>query len=242
MLPLIQSSCAKTGLGTAAISFLVISAAAPLTGIAGAFPIAILQGNGSGLPFDFVLITILLLIFAVGYCRMASRITNAGSFFALVSEGLGGLAGSSAALICLLAYNGLQIGLYGLFGAATAGTVASLTGFELPWYLWSLAAAGLIGLMGFRRIEFSARLLTVLVVVRVSGGTDTGWSDSGSRRRSGSRPVEFQPCRPGSGRSSDQHGGLFFVLHGVRGSDDLQRRGQTPKPNRQASNPGIHPF
>ncbi|MCX8501047.1 MAG: APC family permease [Alphaproteobacteria bacterium] len=155
----------KNSLGTAAISFLVISAAAPLTGIAGAFPIAILQGNGSGLPFDFVLITILLLIFAVGYCRMASRITHAGSFFAFVSKGLGGVAGSSAALVCLLAYNGLQIGLYGLFGAATAGTVASLTGLDLPWYLWSLAAAGLIGLMGFRRIEFSARLLTVLVVV-----------------------------------------------------------------------------
>ena len=155
----------KDSLGVAAITFFVISAAAPLTGIAGAFPIAMLQGNGVGLPFDFALITLLLLMFAVGYTRMAHRITNAGAFFAYVSQGLGGVAGSVAAFITLFAYNATQIGLYGLFGAATAGTVESLTGLVLPWYYYAIAAVVVIGVMGYLRIELSARLLAVLVVI-----------------------------------------------------------------------------
>ncbi|MCX8505324.1 MAG: APC family permease, partial [Alphaproteobacteria bacterium] len=152
-------------LGAAAISFFVISAAAPLTGVAGGFPIAMLLGNGAGAPFVFLLITLLLLIFSVGYTSMAQHVSNAGAFYAFTAQGLGGVMGSSAAFIALLAYNALQIGLYGLFGTVAAGTIADLTGLLWPWYVWAGLAWAMIAVMGYRQIDLSLKILSVLVVL-----------------------------------------------------------------------------
>ena len=40
----------RNSLGLIAVTFMVISAAAPLTGVAGAMPLAFLLGNGTGIP------------------------------------------------------------------------------------------------------------------------------------------------------------------------------------------------
>ena len=40
----------RNSLGLVAVTFMVISAAAPLTGVAGAMPLAFLLGNGTGVP------------------------------------------------------------------------------------------------------------------------------------------------------------------------------------------------
>ena len=101
----------RNALGVAAITFFVVSAAAPLTAVAGGYPIAMLLGNGAGVPAAVVLVTLILLVFSVGYTAMARHVANAGSFFAFTSRGLGGVAGGAAAYIALLAYNTMQIGL-----------------------------------------------------------------------------------------------------------------------------------
>ena len=152
-------------LGAAAISFFVISAAAPLTGVAGGFPIAMLLGNGAGAPFAFLLMTVLLLIFSVGYTSMVQHVSNAGAFYAFTAQGLGGVMGTSAAFIALLAYNAMQIGLYGLFGTVAAGTIADLTGLLWPWYVWAGLAWAMIAVMGYRQIDLSLKLLLVLVLL-----------------------------------------------------------------------------
>ncbi len=56
----------SNALGVAAISFMVISAAAPLTGAAGGIPLSMLLGNGAGIPGTFLMVTAILLIFAAG--------------------------------------------------------------------------------------------------------------------------------------------------------------------------------
>lgn len=61
----------KGSLGVLGIAFFVISAAAPLTAMAGGAPVAMLLGNGAGIPFAYVIVAVLLLIFAVGYTAMA---------------------------------------------------------------------------------------------------------------------------------------------------------------------------
>ena len=43
-----------------------VPAAAPLTGVAGAVPVAFLIGNGTGVPLTFALMAIIMLAFAVG--------------------------------------------------------------------------------------------------------------------------------------------------------------------------------
>ena len=116
----------KNSLGVGAVTFLVISAAAPLTAVAGGVPISMLLGNGNGIAGSFLLVTAILLIFAVGYVAMARHVTNAGAFYAFAARGLGGRFGGASALIAILSYNAMQIGVLGLLGAASAGTFAPL--------------------------------------------------------------------------------------------------------------------
>ncbi len=92
----------KNSLGVGAVTFLVVSAAAPLTAVAGGVPLSMLMGNGAGIPGTFLIVTAVLLIFAVGYVAMARHVTNAGAFYAYTAKGLGGALGGAAALIAIL--------------------------------------------------------------------------------------------------------------------------------------------
>jgi amino acid transporter len=152
----------SNALGVAAISFMVISAAAPLTGAAGGIPLSMLLGNGIGIPGTFLIVTAILLIFAAGYVAMARHVKNAGAFYAFAAQGLGGHIGGGAAIIAMLSYNAMQIGLMGLFGAAAAGTFAAF-GLDFPWYYWSYAAIAIIAVLGYRQVDLSAKVLMVLV-------------------------------------------------------------------------------
>jgi amino acid transporter len=154
----------KNALGVGAVAFMVISAAAPLTGAAAAIPLGMLLGNGTGLPLTFILVTILMLIFAVGYMAMARHITNAGAFYAFAARGLGGQAGGAVAAIALLSYNAMQIGLLGLLGGAAAGTFGAM-GLTLPWWVWSFIAIAIVGFLGYRQVDLSAKVLMVLVLL-----------------------------------------------------------------------------
>lgn len=158
-----SGSLRRNALGVSAITFFVVSAAAPLTAVAGGIPIAMLLGNGIGVPFSVVIVMAILLIFSMGYTAMARHVTNAGSFYAFTAQGLGGLAGGAVAYIAVLAYNAMQIGLYGLFGAVTAGTFQSLFGVALPWWVWSALGLIIVAVLGYRQIDLSAKVLAVLV-------------------------------------------------------------------------------
>jgi amino acid transporter len=154
----------KNSLGVGAVTFLVVSAAAPLTAVAGGVPLSMLMGNGAGIPGTFLLVTVLLLVFAVGYVAMARHVANAGAFYAYTARGLGGMLGGAAALIAILSYNAMQIGVFGLFGAATAGLFAGW-GINLPWWVWCFVGIALVGVLGYRRVDLSAKILTVLVLL-----------------------------------------------------------------------------
>lgn len=154
----------KNSLGLVAVTFMVVSAAAPLTGVAGAMPLAFLLGNGTGIPATFVILTAVMLAFAAGYVAMSRHVTNAGAFYAYAARGLGGLAGGAVSVVALVSYNAMQFGLMGLLGGAAAPTFAQF-GLDLPWYVWSLIAILLVGILGYRQVDLSARVLIVLVAL-----------------------------------------------------------------------------
>jgi amino acid transporter len=54
-------------------------------------------------------------LFSVGYTAMAKHVPDTGAFYALARRGLGERAGGATAMLALLSYNALQIGLYGMF-------------------------------------------------------------------------------------------------------------------------------
>ncbi|WP_327589854.1 APC family permease [Nonomuraea sp. NBC_00507] len=153
-------------LGTTDIAFFVISAAAPLTVMAGVAPLAIMLG-GIGAPTGYLIAGITLAVFAVGFTTMSRHVRSGGAFYAYITRGLGRTAGIGAALLALVGYNGMEIGVYGLLGSATQGTVQALFGVDIPWLPISLAGLLLIGYGGYRSIEFGAKVLGVLLVAEI---------------------------------------------------------------------------
>lgn len=153
----------KNTLGVAAITFMVVSAAAPLTGAGGGIPPSMLFGNGAGIAGSFAIVTLILLAFSVGYVAMSRHVKNAGAFYAFAAQGLGGRAGGAAAMVAILSYNAMQVGLMGLLGAVASGTFAQF-GLELPWYVWTYIAIALVAVLGYRQVDLSAKVLMWLVL------------------------------------------------------------------------------
>jgi len=127
-------------------------------------PISMLLGNGAGIAGSYVIVTAMLLIFAAGYVAMARHIRNAGAFYAFTAQGLGGRAGGAAAMVAILSYNCMQIGVLGLLGAAASGTFAGI-GITLPWWAWSYIAIAIVAVLGYRQVDLSAKILMVLVAL-----------------------------------------------------------------------------
>ncbi|MEU1196667.1 APC family permease [Streptomyces sp. NPDC005813] len=150
-------------LGTADIAFFVVSAAAPLTVMAGVAPLAVLLG-GIGAPAGYLVAGVTLAVFAVGFTAMSRHVRSGGAFYAYITRGLGRPVGIGAALLALIGYNGMEIGVYGLLGTATQDTVHALFGTDVPWLPVSLVGLLLIGYGGYRSIDFGAKLLGVLLV------------------------------------------------------------------------------
>ncbi|MEV6837819.1 APC family permease [Streptomyces sp. NPDC051133] len=150
-------------LGTADIAFFVVSAAAPLTVMAGVAPLAILLG-GIGAPVGYLLAGLTLAVFAVGFTTMSRHVTSGGAFYAYIARGLGRPVGIGAALLALIGYNGMEIGVYGLLASASRDTLHALSGTDVPWLPVSLAGLLLIGYGGYRSIDFGAKVLGVLLV------------------------------------------------------------------------------
>lgn len=148
------------------IVFLVIAAAAPLTAVVGTVPLAFALGDGAGTPAMFVFAGLTLLCFSVGYAAMSTRIVNAGGFYAYLSRGFGKPVAVAGGLIAVISYPATAIGLAGAFGyfARLAGQAY---GLDLPWEVWSGIGIGLMAILGYRQIDLSAKVLSVLIVVEV---------------------------------------------------------------------------
>ena len=101
-----------------------------------------------GVPLGFLLIAVILTLFAVGYTAMGRYVTNAGAFYAYVSQGLGRVAGVGGSLVALVSYNAMQIGIYGLFGFQLSIFLEAKLGFASPWWVWVLLCAVVVGVLG----------------------------------------------------------------------------------------------
>jgi amino acid transporter len=155
-------------LGVGSIVFMVVAAAAPLTVIAGTVPLGLAAGNGAAFPTTFALCMGILLLFAVGFCAMSRHVPNAGAFYAYVARGLGRAPGLGAAFLALVTYTAVQLAVFGYIGAVIDGLVQHWGGPALPWWVWSVVVLAIVGVLGYRHIELSGRVLGVLLVAEVA--------------------------------------------------------------------------
>ena len=157
----------RRALGVPDLVFFIVAASAPLTAVAGGQAATYLVTGNRGVPFMFVPLGIILALFAVGYAAMSRHVANAGAFYSYVARGLGKVPGVGAAFVALIAYNAMQIGIYGLFGVAMGAFMGSQLGIELPWWAWCLIGAGVIGVLGVLQIDLNARVLAVALILEV---------------------------------------------------------------------------
>ncbi|MEU8239502.1 amino acid permease [Actinoplanes missouriensis] len=157
---------AERRLGTWPIFVIAVSAMTPLTVVAGALPLGYGQVGEKGIPVAYMLVAAVLGVFAVGLAAMARHVPNSGAFYAYAAAGLSRPAGVGTAFVALLAYNAMQIGLYGAFGVAAHNAMA-IFGIQVSWVIWALLGWALIGVLGRLNIDLNARILTVLVCAEV---------------------------------------------------------------------------
>ena len=86
---------------------------------------------------------------------------------AYIARGLGRPAGVAAALVALLAYSFLQVGLYGAFGPNAASEAAAHLGVHAAWWVWALAAWAVITVLGLLRVDITGKVLGVLLSAEI---------------------------------------------------------------------------
>lgn len=153
-------------LGVVGIVFFVVAASAPLIGITGAVPVAMLLGNGAAVPGAYLAVGLTLLLFSVGYATMSRHMTNSGAFFAYVGKGLGVNAGVAAAFAALVAYVTIQLAIYGFFGVVVSGFAGGL-GLDLPWYVWSLLVWVIVTGLSLLSVDVGAKVLGVMLALEL---------------------------------------------------------------------------
>jgi len=163
-----STGLARNQIGVLGIVFFVVAAAAPLTVVVALFPVIIGSGNGIGIAGAFVLVALVLTIFAVGYVAMSKHITNAGAFYAFITRGLGRPLGLGSASLAIFAYNAIQLGVIGGFGYYAAEFASKHTGVEVPWWVFSFIAMGASLFLGVRQIHAGARVLAVLLTLETA--------------------------------------------------------------------------
>ncbi len=158
----------KGKLGVFGIVFFVVAASAPLVGMTGAVPVAMLAGTGAAVPGTYLAVGLVLLLFSVGYAAMSRKVTNAGAFFAYVGRGLGTNIGVGSAFTSILTYVTIQLAIYGFFGGLVAGTAAGYLGIDLPWYVWSILAWVVVTGLSLMSVDVGAKVLGVFLVLELS--------------------------------------------------------------------------
>ena len=157
----------RGSVGLIGVLFLTVTGAAPLTAMLGNVPFAVGFGNGVHVPAAFLMATIVLTIFSVGYAAMASNVSSVGGFYAFISLGLGRTVGLSAGLASLAAYSVFEASLAGIFAFFSSALIATHLGLNIPWIYLSLFAITLSAILSHRDVQLSAAVLGVALALEI---------------------------------------------------------------------------
>lgn len=162
---LAEPAVSKPRLGVPAVTFMIIAASAPLTVLAGGVTTTFAVTGVTGVPLSYLLLGAVLALFSVGYAAMSRHVTNAGAFYAYIAQGISRPVGIGASLAALMAYNLMQVGIYGLFGFTVSSLLGARLGLSVPWWLPVIVCIAVVAWLGVNRVDLSAKVLGVLVAL-----------------------------------------------------------------------------
>ena len=174
-------------IGLFSVLFMTIATAAPITAMLGNVPIAVGSGNGQFAPAGFMVATIILSLFAIGYAEMAKHITATGAFYSFISHGLGRVVGLGSGLTVTLTYIVFEAALIGIFSFFCQDLISSVFHIKVSWIVFALIMLIANGLLSYFDINLAAKvlglflileilmLLAMAVAIFVHGGSPTGY-------------------------------------------------------------------
>ncbi len=157
----------KNAIGLIGVLFLTVTGAAPMSAMLGNVPFGAYGGNGTYMPAAFLLATIVLTIFSIGYAAMAKRVSSVGGFYSFISQGLGRDLGMAAGLTSLFSYSLFEASLYGLFAFFANTLIMTYTGVNVPWIYLALFCVVLAGILSVFDVQISVAVLGVALVLEV---------------------------------------------------------------------------
>ncbi len=154
--------------GLVGVLFLAVTGAAPMSAMLGNVPFAAGYGIGIYTPAAFLLATIVLTIFSIGYAAMAARVSSVGGFYSFISQGLGREVGMSAGITSLACYSLFEASLTGLFAFFGNKWLSEHFGINVPWLWLALLMIAVIAVLAYRDVKLSAKILGVALVAEVA--------------------------------------------------------------------------
>lgn len=149
-------------IGLLGVLFLTVTGAAPISAMLFNVPIAVGYGNGIGAPAAFLVATIILTIFSVGYAAMARKVTAVGGFYSFISHGLGRELGMALGLGSVVAYSVFEASLCGGFAY-----FANLKFPGVPWPYFALLCAAIIAVLSYLDVKISSIILGAALISEV---------------------------------------------------------------------------
>lgn len=154
----------KGNMGVIELIFTVLAYNGPVVLFLGFIPVAILLGNGVGTPVAFIVCGAVIALVAYGIIVMSARLDRPGGFYALITAGLGRVAGLSAGFTALTCYFIVLLAVYALGGIALNTVVRTLFhGPDITWWVWALVMLVAAAVLGYFNISFSAKVLTAFL-------------------------------------------------------------------------------
>ncbi|QBJ96623.1 APC family permease [Rhodococcus sp. ABRD24] len=158
----------RNAVGTIGVVFMAVATSAPITAMVGNVPIAIGFGNGSAAPAGYLVATIVLGLFALGYATMAKHITATGAFYGFISHGLGRIVGMASGFIITMAYVVFEAALVGIFSFFAANMLQTELGITVHWIVFALSMIALNALLTYFDVNLTAKVLGVFLVAEIA--------------------------------------------------------------------------
>ncbi|MCV7417159.1 APC family permease [Mycolicibacterium litorale] len=157
----------RNAVGTLGVIFMAVATAAPITAMVGNVPIAVGFGNGSHAPAGYLVATIVLGLFAIGYATMAKHITATGAFYGYISHGLGRIVGMASGLLITMAYIVFEASLIGIFAFFFKNFMSSQFGVDVHWIIPALLMLALNAILTYFDVNLTAKVLGVFLVTEI---------------------------------------------------------------------------
>src|SRR5258707_875460 len=188
--------------------------------------------KGVGTAAAFLVATILLTIFSLGYVAMSSKVTTAGGFYSYISHGLGREIGFGAGFGSVVAYSVFEASLAGGFAYFLYLKLQAYN-VDIGWAPLALGMVVLIGILTYFDVSFSTKILAVgliteVLILLVFDGMLLG---KGHIYWSAINPVNAFKSFPASGKlAAGAIGvGLFFAFWSWGGFEMAPNYGEEPR-------------